>query len=615
MLFVKKDGTWRLCVDYRQLNKVTIRNKYPLPRIDDLFDKLQGARLFSKIDLRSGYHQLRIRESDVPKTAFRTRYGHYEFLVMFFGLTNAPAAFMDLMNRVFRPYFDRFVIVFIDDILVYSRSELQHERHLGLVLQMLRWHQLYAKLNKCEFWLSRVGFLGHVVSADGIYVDPQKVEVVANWEQPTTVTEVRSFLGLAGYYRRFIEGFSKIVGPLHGLTRKGVKFEWTDRCEGSFQTLKERLTSAPVLTLPEGNEGFEVYSDASYQGLGCVLMQHKTVVAYASRQLKKHELNYPTHDLELVAVIFALKTWRHYLHGATCQIFTDHKSLKYLFTQKELNLRQKRWMELLKDYDCTIDYHPGKANVVADALSRKFTGSLAYMPTIQLPLMVELRELGVELGMHVSGALFASFLLRPILVDQILEAQLEDPYLTSMRRKVEEGEQSDFAIRNDGALVIGSRLCVPAAEELKGQILGEAHSSAYAMHPGSTKMYRTLKEYYWWSGMKREVAEYVSKCLVCQQVKAERQKPSGLLQPLPILEWKLEHIIMDFVFKLPPTTQRHDDIWVVVDRLTKSAHFLPIREKFSPHKLAKLFLNHIVSLHGVPVLIISDRDPRFTLRF
>ena len=370
---------------------------------------------------------------------------------------------------------------------------------------------MYAKFSKCEFWLSRVGFIGHVVSADGIYVDPQKVEAVANWEQPTTVTEVRSFLGLSGYYRRFIEGFSKIAGPLQCLTRKGVKFEWTDRCEGSFQTLKESLTSALVLTLPEGNEGFEVYNDASRQGLGCVLMQHKRVVAYASRQLKKHELNYPTHDLELAAVIFALKTWRHYLYGATCQIFTDHKSLKYLFTQKELNLRQRRWMELLKDYDCTIDYHPGKANVVADALSRKSTCSLAYMQTIQLPLMVELRELGAELRMHASGELFASFQLRLILVDRILEAQLEDPYLMSMRKKIVEGEQSDFAIRDDGALVISSRLCVLETEELKRQILEEAHSSAYAMHPGSTKMYRTLKEFCWFKDEK-------GSCRVCIQV-------------------------------------------------------------------------------------------------
>ena len=272
-------------------------------------------------------------------------------------------------------------------------------------------------------------------------------------------------------------------------------------------------------------------------------------------------------------------------------------------------------MELLKDYDCTIDYHPGKANVVADSLSRKSTGSLDYMQTIQLPLMVKLRELGAELRMHDSGALFASFQLRPILVDRILEAQLEDPYLMIMRKKIGEGEQSDIEIRDNGALVISSRLCVPATKELKRQILEEAHSSAYVMHPGSTKMYRTLKEYYWWPGMKREVAEYVSKCFICQQVKAERQKPSRLLQPLPIPEWKWERITMDFVFKLPPTVQRHDDIWVVVDRLTKSAHFLPIREKFSPRKLAELFINHIVSLHGVPVSIISDRDPRFTSRF
>ena len=229
--------------------------------------------------------------------------------------------------------------------------------------------------------------------------------------------------------------------------------------------------------------------------------------------------------------------------------------------------------------------------------------------------MVELRKLGVELKMHASGALFASFQLRPILVDRILEAQLEDPYLMSMRKKVEDGEQSDFDIRDDGALVIGSRLCVPATEELKRQILEEAHSSAYAMHPGSTKMYRTLKEYYWWSGMKREAVEYVSKCFICQQVKAGRQKPSGLLQPLPIPEWKWECITMDFLFKLPPTVQRHDIIWVVVDRLTKSTHFIPIRQRFSPQKLAELFMNHIVSLHGVPVSFISNRDPRFTSRF
>ncbi|KAL5561945.1 hypothetical protein UlMin_031692 [Ulmus minor] len=235
VLFVKKkDGTMRMCIDYRELNKVTIKNKYPLPRIDDLFDQLKGATVFSKIDLRSGYHQLKIRESDIPKTAFRSRYGHYEFLVMSFGLTNAPAAFMDLMNRVFKEFLDRFVIVFIDDILVYSKSAEEHEEHLRLILQTLRDHQLFAKFKKCEFWLNQVAFLGHVISKDGVAVDPSKVEAVENWKPPTNASEVRSFLGLAGYYRRFVEGFSRIAMPLTNLTRKNVKFEWNDACNDSF---------------------------------------------------------------------------------------------------------------------------------------------------------------------------------------------------------------------------------------------------------------------------------------------------------------------------------------------------------------------------------------------
>ncbi|XP_052113917.1 uncharacterized protein LOC110278045 [Arachis duranensis] len=320
VLFVKKkDGTMRLCVDYRQLNKITVRNKYPLPRIDDLFDQLQGATCFSKIDLRSGYHQLKIKEEDILKTAFRTRYGHYEFLVMSFGLTNAPAAFMDLMNRVFKPFLDRFVIVFIDDILVYSKSATEHEYHLRIVLQTLKDHKLYAKFSKCEFWLDQVTFLGHVVSKDGIMVDPKKVEAVQKWPRPTTVTEIRSFLGLAGYYRRFIKDFSRISAPLTKLTQKNVKFQWSEACEESFQTLKACLTSAPVLVLPSGSGGFSVFCDASRIGLGCVLMQHGRVIAYASRQLKKHEQNYPTHDLEMAAVVFALKIWRHYLYGETSQ--------------------------------------------------------------------------------------------------------------------------------------------------------------------------------------------------------------------------------------------------------------------------------------------------------
>ena len=340
VLFVKKkDGSFRMCIDYRQLNKVTIKNKYPLPRIDDLFDQLQGACVFSKIDLRSGYHQLKMRATDVPKTAFRTRYGHYEFVVMSFGLTNAPAAFMSLMNGIFKPYLDLFVIVFIDDILVYSKSKKEHEEHLRMVLEMLREKKLYAKFSKCEFWLDAVSFLGHVVSKDGVMVDPSKIETVKNWVRPTNVSEIRSFVGLASYYRRFVKGFSSIASQLTNLTKQNVPFVWSDECEESFQKLKTLLTTAPILTLPVEGKNFIVYCDASYSGLGAVLMQEKSVIAYASRQLKVHERNYPTHDLELAAVVFALKQWRHYLYGVKCEVYTDHRSLQYVFTQKDLNLR------------------------------------------------------------------------------------------------------------------------------------------------------------------------------------------------------------------------------------------------------------------------------------
>ncbi|GJR92171.1 putative reverse transcriptase domain-containing protein [Tanacetum coccineum] len=309
-------------------------------------EALQGSSIYSKIDLRSGYHQLRVREEDIPKTAFRIRYGHYEFRVMPFGLTNAPAVFMDLMNRVCKPYLDK------------RKGRKKKE-------------ELYAKFSKCEFWINTVKFLGHVIDSSGIHVDPAKIEAVKNWASPTTPSEIRQFLGLAGYYRRFIEGFSKIAKPMTELTQKNQKFDWGEEQEEAFQLLKQKLCAAPILALPEGSEDFVVYCDTSIKGLGAVLMQRMKVIAYASRQLKIHEKNYTTHDLELGAVVFALKIWRHYLYGTKCVVFTDHKSLQHILDQKDLNMRQRRWIELLSDYDCEIRYHPGKANVIADALSRK----------------------------------------------------------------------------------------------------------------------------------------------------------------------------------------------------------------------------------------------------
>ncbi|KAG8483479.1 hypothetical protein CXB51_023145 [Gossypium anomalum] len=440
--------------------------------------------MFSKIDLRSGYYQLRVKESDVLKTAFRTRYGHYEFLVMPFGLTNAPAIFMDLINRIFRPYLDKFVVVFIDDILIYSHDETEHAEHLRTVLQILKDNQLYAKFSKSEFWLREVGFLGHIVSGEGIKVDPSKISAIVNWKPPRNVLEVRSFLGLAGYYRRFAEGFSMIATPLTRLLRKDIKFEWTEKCQQSFDKLKALLTKAPVLVQLEPGKEFVIYSDASMNGLGCVLMQEGKVIAYAFRQLKPHEKNYPTHDLELAAIIFALKIWRHHLYGEKCHIFTDHKSLK---------LRQRRWLELIKDYELVIDYHPGKANVVADVLSRK--------------------------------SLF-----------KFLKLKKNDSELLAKRDQCELDIESDFQISSDGCLMFRDR------------------------------------------------------------VKAEHQVPSGLLQPVLVPEWKWDRVTIDFVTGLPFTPRKKDAVWVVIDKLTKSAHFIPVRMDFSLDKLAELYISEIKAL-------------------
>nr|ABA97341.1 retrotransposon protein, putative, Ty3-gypsy subclass [Oryza sativa Japonica Group] len=572
VIFVKKkDHTQRMCVDYRALNDVTIKNKYPLPRIDDLFDQLKGATVFSKIDLRSGYHQLRIKEEDIPKTAFTTRYGLFECTVMSFGLTNAPAFFMNLMNKVFMEYLDKFVVVFIDDILICSRTKEEHEEHLRLVLEKLREHQLYAKFSKCEFWLSEVKFLGHVISAGGVAVDPSNVESVTNWKQPKTVSEIRSFLGLAGYYRRFIENFSKIAKPMTRLLQKDVKYKWSEECEQSFQELKNRLISAPILILPDPKKGFQVYCDASKLGLGCVLMQDGKVVAYASRQLRPHEKNYPTHDIELAAVVHALKIWRHYLFGTRTE-----------------------------------------ANVVADALSRKGYCNATEGRQLPLELCKEFERLNLGI---VSRGFVAALEAKPTLIDQVREAQINDPDIQEIKKNMRRGKAIGFLEDEQGTVWLGERICVPDNKDLKDAILKEAHDTLYSIHPGSTKMYQDLKERFWWASMKREIAEYVAVCDVCQRVKAEHQKPAGLLQPLKIPEWKWEEIGMDFITSLPRTSSGHDSIWVIVDRLTKVAHFIPVKTTYSGSRLAELYMARIVCLHGVPKKIVSDRGSQFTSNF
>ncbi|GKE40313.1 putative reverse transcriptase domain-containing protein, partial [Tanacetum coccineum] len=442
VLFIKKkDVSFRMCIDYRELNKLTI-------------------------DLRSGYHQLRVHEDDILKTAFRTRYEHFKFTVMPFGLTDAPAVFMDLMNRVCKPYLDKFVIVFIDDILIYSKTKEDHEVHLRLVLELLRKEKLYAKFSKCEFWLQEVHFLGHIVNQSGIHVDPSKIEAVNNWKVPTTPSEIRSFFGLAGHYRRFIANFSKIAKPLTSLTQKNKKYVWGVEQEEAFQTLKSKLCDALILSLPDRVEDFVVYCDASNQGLG-------------------------------------------------------------------------------------------KANVVADALSRK--------------------------------------------------KRVKPRRVRAMAMTTQPGE--------DESLYFMDRIWVPLPGGVRTIIIDEAHKTKYYVHPGADKMYHDLRDMYWWPGMKRDIVTYVSKCLTCSKVKTEHQRPSGLLQQPKIPEWKWDKITMDFITKLPKTKSGHDTIWVIVNRLTKSAHFLAMREDYNIERLARLNIDEIVARHRVPVSIISDRDGCFTSRF
>ncbi|GJU43867.1 putative reverse transcriptase domain-containing protein [Tanacetum coccineum] len=470
----------------------------------------------------------------------------------------------------------------------YLMNEQEHEEHLKQILELLKKEELYAKFSKCEFWIPKVQFLGHVIDNKGIHVDPAKIESVKDWASPKSPTEIRQFLGLAGYYRRFIEGFSKIAKPMTKLTQKKVKFEWGDKQEAAFQLLKQKLCSAPILALPEGSEDFIVYCDASKKGLGAVLMQREKVISYASRQLKIHEKNYTTHDLELGAVVFALKIWRHYLYGTKCTVFTDHKSLQHILDQKELNMRQRRWLELLSDYDCDIRYHPGKANVVADALSRKER---------EPPLRVRALVMTISLD----------------LPKQILNAQTEarkpeniknedvGGMLLENAKDPEKDRKEKLEPRAGGTLCLNGRSWLPCYGDLRTVIMHESHKSKYSIHPGSDKMYQDMKKLYWWPNMKADIATYVSKCLTCAKVKAEHQKPSGLLVQPKMPEWNWDNITMDFVTKLPKSSQGYDTILVIVDRLTKSAIFVL-------DKLERMYLKEVVTRHGIHRTIQTLED-------
>lgn len=584
VLFVKKkDGTMRMCVDYRALNKLTIKNKYPLPRIDELLDRLLGAKWFSKIDLRSGYHQIRIAEEDIAKTAFRTRYGHYEFLVLPFGLTNAPATFMHLMQDAFRPYLDQFVIIFLDDILVYSSTKEEHDKHLSTVLEVLRQNKLYAKLSKCEFYKKEIGFLGHIINEQGIKMEPSKVEAVTKWPIPQEVTSVRSFLGLAGYYRKFVKDFSHIAAPLSDLLKQSGKIKWTEQHQHAFDKLKAAVTSAPVLIIPNPKLPYTVVTDASGFAIGAALCQDHgnglQPCAYLSRKMNDHEKNYPVHEQELLAIVHTLKEWRHYLLGNHFTVITDHKSLIYLKTQDKLSSRQARWSELLQQYDFECVYRPGKENNVADGLSRR--------PD------------------HLHLVQQATIEIEDTIKEDIKRAYSKDKICSKM---LAEGNQLQ-----DGLIVVkGNKILVPDDAEIQNQIIKTCHDIPTSGHQGTFRTYFKVSSKFWWPGMRKTIKEYIQKCHSCQVNKNSNQLPAGLLQSLEIPDQRWHTVSLDLITQLPTTTAGHDAIVVMVDKFSKMVHYEATTTTCTAEQLAKIFLDRVVKYHGIPKAIISDRDPRFT---
>uniref|UniRef100_A0A2N9G0F9 RNA-directed DNA polymerase n=1 Tax=Fagus sylvatica TaxID=28930 RepID=A0A2N9G0F9_FAGSY len=581
LLVPKKDGTWRMCVDCRAINNITVKYRHPIPRLDDMLDELHGSCIFTKIDLKSGYHQIRMKEGDEWKTAFKTKYGLYEWLVMPFGLTNAPSTFMRLMNHALRAFLGRFVVVYFDDILVYSKSLDEHIDHLHCVLTVLRKEKLYANLKKCSFCLDKVVFLGFVVGAKGIAVDEEKVKAIKEWPTPKSITEVRSFHGLASFYRRFVKDFSTLAAPLTEIVKKSVGFKWGSEQDRAFIEIKERLCGAPLLALPDFSKTFEIECDASGIGIGAVLMQEKRPIAYFSEKLNGAALNYPTYDKELYALVRALETWQHYLWPKEFVIHTDHESLKHLKGQGKLNRRHAQWMEFIETFPYVIKYKQGKENIVADALSRRY----ALISTLNAKL------LGFE---------------------YVKELYVNDDDFASVFAACEKAAFGKF-YRLDGYLFRENRLCVPNSS-MRELLVREAHGGGLMGHFGVRKTLDVLHEHFFWPKMKRDVERVCSRCVTCRQAKS-RVLPHGLYTPLPVPSAPWVDISMDFVLGLPRSRKGRDSIFVVVDRFSKMAHFISCHKTDDATHIADLFFREIVRLHGVPRSIVSDRDVKFLSYF
>ena len=625
ILFVKKkDGSLRLCVDYRGLNKISIKNRAALPLIGESLDRLRRAKIFTKLDLRGAYNLVRIKEGDEWKTAFRTRYGHFETLVMPFGLTNAPATFQSFMNDIFRDLLDDFLIIYLDDILIFSNDPDKHAAQVEQVLARLRQHKLFIKAEKCEFDRNRCEFLGFVVSPNGVQMDNGKVKTVLDWPEPTSVKQLQAFLGFANFYRRFIPEFSRTCTPLTKLLKKDAHFSFGQPAKDAFAKLKTSFTTAPVLAHYNPDAPISLETDASDFAIAGILSQpglngELRPIAFHSRKMQPAECNYDIYDKELLAIVDSFKIWRHYLEGTPhpIQIFCDHKNLEYFNSTKILTRRQVRWSLVLNSYKYVFNFRPGKNNTKVDAFTRRHDfeeggnakASFEEPQVLLRPIQVSPLNAASEPS-DVVTRVKAGYDRDPTV--KTLLSYLRNP---DRRRPPEVNAQlKGMTLDGDGFLLRHGLVYVPEDQALKTDILGQSHDHPTAGHFGRFKTLELLSRNFYWPNISRFVKDYIRTCDLCQRSKPPRHRPYGLLQPLPVPEQPWSSISLDHIVDLP-ISSGFDAILVVVCRLTKMAHFIPCMSTDTANDFARLFEKNIHRLHGLPKDIVSDRGTLFTSAF
>lgn len=629
----KKDKTLRLCVDYRGLNTITVKNRYPLPLIHELLDRVRTAKVFTKLDLRGAYNLIRIKPEDEWKTAFRCRYGHFQYRVMPFGLANAPASFQAVINDVLRPYLDIFCLAYLDDILIYSDSQEEHDQHVMKVLEALQKADLFVKLEKCCFDVTETEFLGYTLSTNGIAMSEERLNTIQSWPTPKTLKELQSFLGFCNWYRKFISHYSFLTTPFKSLLKKDSPWNWTEEHQEAFAKLKEEFKPGKVLFHFDPALQTFLETDASHTAIGAILSQkdHNSVtrpVAFFSRSMNSAEQNYDIGEKELLAIVAALKHWRPYLLGTTetITILTDHANLVPFTTSKPLTGRIGRWALCLADYNFKIQHVSGDKNPRADALSRRC--DYVKTPPEPEPLIKPHQLVLATASLDTQPITFDSEItLSGDMLSDLKKAYTKDPFtkktLNTLHDNPEKAPDNlrHFSISPDGLLLFNNLIYIPRDKNIQQTLLQQHHDHPLAGHYGGDKTFSLMSRRYYMPNLRQIIHTYIQGCLQCSQNKPSLHKPYGHLESLPIPSQPWESISMDFIVKLPLSSssvypkQDLDSILVVVDRFSKMSHFIPCREAMSAEQLATLLFTHVFKLHGLPQSIITDRGSTFLSNF